>query len=170
MPRTPFPTPFDAVICGYRQSLAPDPKISPQLKEQLEHATFYGVEAYDIMLKAHGLPLDDGFRELMALPRNVAVEATRHFRDWLRITREHLLPAIDRVEREERTNISNAQNLRSYADRMESLLSQWDATLPQANVGYRDTELSEEDVRIFRDAQEAGRGKIKFRSPPVQTS
>jgi len=170
MPRSPFPTPLDAVICGYRQSLAPDPKVSPQDMEQLEHSAFYGVEAYEFMLKALGLPLDDGLPDLRALPRNVAIEVTRHFRDWLRITRDEILPQIDAAERAGRISISNAQNLRSYAGRMESLLSQWDATLTQANVSYRDTELSEEDVRIFRDAQAAGRGKIKFRSPPVQTS
>jgi len=136
----------------------------------LDEQVYWGVELYEILLGRYGIPQDDGFTKLRALPADKANEATRLFRDWLTFTREVVLPAVAAVERADRTIVSNAPHLHCFASRMGDLLAQWDDTLTQANVVYRETDLTDEESRAFHESVAAGRGRVKFRAPPAAAS
>lgn len=167
MPRSPFQSPLDLAVSAYRASLLPDAAFSPEYRWCVEEAVFLGGELYETLRKRYDIPLDDGIAELRRLPADKALEAVRQFRDWLRITRETILPAADSIEQTENKILANCPLLHCYADRMEGLITQWDATLTQANVVYRDTDLSEEESRIFHESMASrSRGRVRLKTPP----
>jgi hypothetical protein len=164
---SPFETPLDRVASAYRESLSSEPTFSKENKRSVDDAVFLGTEFYEMLHKRYGLPLDEGFPVLRNLPGDKALELTRLFREWLQVTRDVVLPLADAIEQADKAIVSNSQLLHCYANRMDELLSQWDTTLTQANVAYRDTELNEDESRAFHETTAAGRGRIKLKTPPA---
>ena len=73
----------------------------------------------------------------------------------------------DMVKRELWSELHEAGNELSAA--LASVPPMPTAEITQANVAYRDTELTEEDVRLWQKAKAEGRGKLKF-TPPLPTA
>jgi len=158
-----FTSPLEHSISAYKAKV-PDEAAQPMDKGEMEEAAFWGVELYEWMLQKYGLPLDDGLKALCALDGDKASEAVAVFRVWLNYTDGVVMPAINQIERTERTNISNSQNLRAYVARMSDLLNEWDAKMTQANATYREIDVGPEASEKMADALTSGRGRVKFRN------
>lgn len=165
-PRTPIHSPLDSQLVAYRNAQTPEGALPAEVRKWVEEAVLVGTEVYEMLARAHRL--GDGLDQLRRRSGVEAVEAMRRLREWLTATRDLVLRVVAQVEQQEGYNaVSNTQHLRTYAARAEGLLKEWDGTLTQANVAWRDTELTPEEGEAVAELMRSGGAKAKFKRPPL---
>lgn len=158
-------SPLDRQLGAYGDNTVPEDVLPTDYRHWVEDVVVVGTEVYEMLDKRHRL--SEGLASLRRRSDPEAVEAMHRLRDWLTTTRTVVLPAIPAIEGDDFNAVPNSPHLRTYADRAEGMLREWDATLTQANVGWRDTEVSDEGSQAFHEAVSGGRAKVKFKTPPA---
>jgi len=166
MPRNNPTSPLDSQIDAYRNVRSPDDVLSLDFRHWVEECVVVGTEVYEMLEKRHRL--SDGLHSLRQRSEIEAEEAIRRIREWLVATHQVVLPSVEEIEDHLKFNsVANSEHLRTYTNRAEGLLKEWDGTTTQSNVCWRDTELSDEAGEVFAELVQSGKAKAKFKRPAL---
>ena len=157
-------TPLDFQLDAYRNSQTLQNALPTETRKWLEEAVIVGADVYEMLDRRHRL--FEGLESLRRRSGTEAEEAMRRLREWLTVTRNIVLHFVDQVEQVEGFNaVGTTQHLRPYIERADGLLKEWDATVTQANVCWRETELTPEEGNTVAEIVREGRAKAKFKRP-----
>lgn len=165
MSHTPAVSPLDRQLWAYRDTAVPEDGLFIEYRRWVEDIVVVGTEVYEMLDKRHRL--SEGLDSFRRRSGPEAVEAMHRVHDWWTTTQTVVLPAIQRIEGDTFNAVPNSPHLRTYADRAEGMLREWDATLTQANVAWRDAELTSAEGERVAEVIMSGQAKARFNRPTV---